>query len=107
MITTFIGRPLNRVDGRAKVTGRAKYAAEYNIAGLTYGVVVSSGVARGKIKSIDSSAALDLDGVLQVFTHQNIPRLARSPQSYTDDIAPPGAPFRPLHDGEMRFSGQP
>ena len=107
MTTNYIGRPISRVDGRAKVTGAAKYAAEYNVPNLAYGCVVSSAIAKGRIKSIDAGDALRLEGVLHVFTHENSPRLAQSDQSYTDDIAPPGAPFRPLHDDSIRYSAQP
>ena len=49
MSTAHIGKPISRVDGRAKVTGEAKYAAEYTTPGLAYGWVVSSPIARGKI----------------------------------------------------------
>jgi xanthine dehydrogenase YagR molybdenum-binding subunit len=107
MITTYTGQPLNRVDGRAKVTGSAKYAAEYNVPNLAYGVVVSSAIAKGRILSIDASAALGLDGVLQVFTHENTPKLARRDRDYSDEVAPPGSPFRPLHDNKIVFSAQP
>ncbi len=41
-----------RVEGIAKVTGKAKYAAEYNIEGLCYAVLVDSTIASGTIKSI-------------------------------------------------------
>ena len=57
---TYIGTPQNRVDGRAKVTGAAKYAAEFDAPDLAYGIVVSSAIARGQVKSIDASAALAL-----------------------------------------------
>jgi xanthine dehydrogenase YagR molybdenum-binding subunit len=107
MKTGYIGEPTSRVDGRAKVTGAARYAAEYNVPNLAYGYVVSSAIARGRIAQIDASAALRLAGVLQVFTHENAPRLAQSDESYTDEVAPPGSPFRPLHDDEIRFSAQP
>src|SRR5262249_32389714 len=107
MTTAYIGQPASRVDGRAKVTGQAKYAAEYNIPNLAYGFVISSGIAKGKITKIDASEALKLKGVLQVFTHENAPRLAESDESYQDDLAPPGAPFRPLYDNKIKFSGQP
>jgi xanthine dehydrogenase YagR molybdenum-binding subunit len=107
MITTYTGQPLNRVDGRAKVTGGAKYAAEYNVPNLAYGVVVSSAIAKGRILSIDASAALSLDGVLQVFTHENTPKLACRDRDYSDEVAPPGSPFRPLHDDKIIFSAQP
>ena len=93
MATNYIGRPISRVDGRAKVTGAAKYAGEYNVPNLAYGCVVSSPIAKGRIKSIDADEALRLEGVLQVFTHENSPRLAQSDQNYTDQVAPPGAPF--------------
>src|SRR5438128_887495 len=107
MTTAHVGKPIDRVDGYAKVTGTAKYAAEYDAPDLAYGVVVSSAIAKGKIIKIDATEALRLNGVLQVFTHENAPRLARSDRSYSDQIAPPGAPFRPLHDAEIRYSTQP
>ena len=105
--TNYIGQPLSRVDGRAKVTGAAKYAAEYNVANLTYGYVVSSAVAKGRITQIDTSIALALPGVLQVFTHENTPNLAWFDRSYRDEVAPPGSPFRPLSDENILYSGQP
>jgi xanthine dehydrogenase YagR molybdenum-binding subunit len=107
MTTTYIGQPTSRVDGRAKVTGEAKYAAEYTIPNLAYGYVVSSAVARGKITRIDAADALTLPGVIQVLTHENSARLVRSDASYVDEVAPPGSPFRPLHDDEIRYSAQP
>jgi xanthine dehydrogenase YagR molybdenum-binding subunit len=107
MSTTYIGKPISRVDGRAKVTGRAKYAGEHQASDLAYGVVVSAGVAKGKIERIHKEKALELPGVLAVFTHENAPRLARSDRDYQDEVAPPGSPFRPLDDGQIRFSGQP
>lgn len=105
--THYIGQPLSRVDGRAKVTGAAKYAAEYAVPNLTYGYVVSSAIAKGKIKRIDASAVLALPGVLQVFTHENMPGLAWFDRSYRDQVAPPGSPFRPLYDKRILYSGQP
>ena len=106
-MTAYLGQPISRVDGRAKVTGAAKYAAEYQSPDLAYGHVVSSGIARGRITSIDASDVLAVPGVLHVFTHENVERLARSDASYQDDVAPEGSPFRPLHDAEIRFSMQP
>jgi len=105
--TSHLGKPTSRVDGRAKVTGAAKYAAEYNVPGLAHGFVVSSAIAKGRIKRIHTADALAVAGVLDVFTHEHRPRLASSDDKYKDDIAPPGSPFRPLYDNEIRFSGQP
>jgi xanthine dehydrogenase YagR molybdenum-binding subunit len=108
-MTSFsqFGKPTSRIDGRAKVTGAAKYAGEYNVPGLAHGSVVSSAVAKGRIKRIDFEEAMAVDGVIAVFTHAHRPKLAASDQAYHDEIAPPGSPFRPLYDDKIRFSGQP
>jgi xanthine dehydrogenase YagR molybdenum-binding subunit len=71
-----IGAPLDRIDGPRKVTGAAKYAYEYPVAGVTYVFPVQSTIARGRVVSIDGSAALALPGVLAVLSHENTPRLA-------------------------------
>ncbi|MEX2261693.1 MAG: xanthine dehydrogenase family protein molybdopterin-binding subunit [Bryobacteraceae bacterium] len=107
MTTSYIGQPLSRVDGRAKVTGQAKYAGEYNVPNLAYGFVVSSPIAKGRIKKIDASEALSLEGVVQVFTHENAPRTVWLDRSYRDEVAATGFPFYPLKDDEVIFSGQP
>ncbi len=104
---THVGRATSRVDGPAKVTGAARYSAEYPAPDLAYGIVVSSTIARGKITSIDTSAALAVPGVLQVFTHENRRRTAWLDYNYQDEVAPPGSPFRPLHGPEIVYSGQP
>ncbi len=106
-MTHHIGTPTPRVDGRAKVTGVAKYAGEYDASGLAYGSVVTSTIARGHIVRIDTSEALRVGGVLHVLTHRNRPPMARTDAAYKDDVAPEGSPFRPLYDDKIRFSGQP
>jgi len=107
MSTAHIGQPINRVDGRAKVTGKAKYAGEHPADDLAYGFVVSSQIAKGRIARIDAAKALAVPGVLAVLTHENVPRLAGSDRDFQDEVAPPGSPFRPLQDRQIRYSGQP
>src|SRR3954463_5176085 len=102
-----VGSPRSRVDGPAKVTGAAKYAAEFTAPDLTYGYVVSSAIARGRIARIDSAAAEAVPGVLKVYTHQNRPRTAWFNPSYQDEVAPPAPPFRPLYDERIHYAGQP
>src|SRR5437660_2967855 len=104
---THFGKPTSRIDGRAKVTGAAKYAAEFNVPGLAHGFVVTSSVAKGRIKRIDTADALAVDGVLDVFTHEHRPELASSDEKYKDEVAPDGSPFRPLYNDRIFFSGQP
>jgi xanthine dehydrogenase YagR molybdenum-binding subunit len=103
----YIGTPTSRVDGRAKVTGAAKYAAEFNVPGLAHGSVVTSTIAKGRIARIDASEALRVDGVIAVLTHENRPPMADTDEGYHDDVAPGGSPFRPLYDNQIKFSGQP
>ncbi|HEX2337715.1 MAG TPA: xanthine dehydrogenase family protein molybdopterin-binding subunit [Hyphomicrobiaceae bacterium] len=104
---TYIGTLQNRVDGYAKVSGAAKFSAEHATSGLTHGVVVSSAIAKGRVTSIDTEAALAIPGVLQVFTHANRPRTAWFDFRHRDVVAPPGSPFRPLYDDRVVYSGQP
>ena len=61
-----IGKPIDRVDGRLKVTGAAKYAAEFNQTQIAYAFPVCSTIARGTITAIDTSAASSSAGVLAV-----------------------------------------
>ncbi len=105
--TTYLGKPTSRIEGREKVTGAAKYAGEYNVPALAYGFVVSSAIAKGRIKHIHTADALAVGGVLDVFSHAHRPKLASSDEKYKDDIAPDGSPFRPLYDDRIVFSGQP
>ena len=107
-MVNYIGSATSRVDGRAKVTGDAKYAGEFNASGLAYGSVIESTIPKGRIARIDTSEALRVEGVLDVLTHENRPRMAGADHAWKDDIAPEeGSPFRPLYDDKIRFSGQP
>jgi xanthine dehydrogenase YagR molybdenum-binding subunit len=104
---TYIGTATSRIDGHAKVTGGAKYAAEFNVPGLVHAFIVESTIAKGRIVHIDASEALRVEGVIDVLTHEKRPRMADTDDAYKDDVAPEGAPYRPLYDGKIMFSGQP
>src|SRR6201985_3899846 len=69
--TEITGRPIDRVDGRLKVTGAATYSAEFNIPNLAYGVVVTSTITKGHISQIDSVRAMKSPGMLNVLTYKN------------------------------------
>jgi xanthine dehydrogenase YagR molybdenum-binding subunit len=101
------GMAVSRVDGRAKVTGSAQYAAEHGAADLCYGVAVNSTVAKGRIKQIDTIAALSAHGVIAVITHLNRPKMRSNDLAYKDMTAPGGSPFRPLFSDRVFYSGQP
>jgi xanthine dehydrogenase YagR molybdenum-binding subunit len=102
-----VGMAVSRVDGRAKVTGRATYAAEHPADDLVYGVVVNSTIATGRIVSIDAHEALMVQGVVDVLTHLNRPKMRSFGLVHKDMTAPAGSPFKPLHDERIVYSGQP
>jgi xanthine dehydrogenase YagR molybdenum-binding subunit len=77
------------------------------MAGLAHAVVVTSTTAKGRIARIDTSEALSVEGVIDILTHKNRPRMASADIAYKDDTAPEGSPFRPLYDDRIWFSGQP
>ena len=102
-----VGQPISRLEGHLKVTGAAKYAGEFNVEGLLYGYVVNSTIARGKVVGIDVESVKKIPGVVEVFTHENRPSLAWFDMQYSDMDAPPGSPFRPLYDAEVKYYAQP
>lgn len=103
----FVGQALSRLEGREKVSGTAKYAADHNVAGLLYGYVVSSTITKGKIVKIDTAPAFAVSGVIDVLTHEHRPEPAWLDLKYADMDAPPGTVFKPLYDAEIKFNGQP
>ncbi|MNG72199.1 Xanthine dehydrogenase molybdenum-binding subunit [compost metagenome] len=106
-VKPVVGMPLDRVDGVAKVTGQARYAGEYPQAGLLHGSVVSSTIARGRVLKIDTAQALKVPGVIAVLDHTHRPKVSSYDDDYSDADAAEGAPFRPLFNARVRYSGQP
>ncbi|MFC4563315.1 xanthine dehydrogenase family protein molybdopterin-binding subunit [Nocardiopsis mangrovi] len=70
-----VGTGHARVEGREKVTGAARYAADLPFAGLAHGWLVLSTVARGRIRAVETAPVLAMPGVLAVLHHGNAPRL--------------------------------
>ncbi|WP_207515152.1 xanthine dehydrogenase family protein molybdopterin-binding subunit [Longitalea luteola] len=100
--------PIDRVDGRAKVTGTATYAAEYKTQQIAYGFLVGSTIAKGRIKSLDTKMAERAPGVLSVITYLNAPKLPGY-QTGKDPSKPPtaGQPLRIFYDNEIFYYDQP
>ncbi|MBV9334990.1 MAG: xanthine dehydrogenase family protein molybdopterin-binding subunit [Solirubrobacterales bacterium] len=70
-----IGAAIDRVEGRAKVTGEAKYAYEYRRDEVAYAAILQSTVAKGAVRAVDAASVLELPGVHAVLWHGNAPRL--------------------------------
>ncbi len=104
----IVGSPVNRVDGPAKVTGQATYAAEFHPDGLAYAAIVESTICAGHILDIDVTRAERARGVLLVLTHQNAPKLPYAPFKERPAVEPvSGTQLQVLQDAEIKFSGQP
>ena len=98
------GKPLDRVDGRLKVTGAAHYSAEIPMQNIAYAALIGSTIARGSIKTIDTSVAEKSPGVLAILTHLNAPKFVKLSTFATGGA---GAENRiPLTDGTIYHSGQ-
>jgi len=69
----IVGKPIDRVDGRLKVTGGARYAYEMQQGNVLYGFVVEASIAKGTIRSIETRAAEKAPGVALVLAHRNAP----------------------------------
>ncbi|MEA2468027.1 MAG: xanthine dehydrogenase YagR molybdenum-binding subunit [Thermoleophilaceae bacterium] len=91
----LVGAPIDRVDGPLKVTGAARYAYEHPVEDVAHAAGVLSTIAKGRIVSVDATAALGLEGVIGVLWHENAPRLQ------TDD-----AELQVLQSDAVAFRGQ-
>jgi xanthine dehydrogenase YagR molybdenum-binding subunit len=104
-----IGQPVDRVDGRAKVTGAGRYSAEIALPNIAYAILVGAEIASGRISLIDTSEAERAEGVLAVLTHQNLPKVATQPPLFPSlwGHACPGETFFPMQDEVVHYAGQP
>lgn len=99
-------QPPHRYDGIAKVTGTAKYAAEFKgpfpKEDLVYAYIVQSTIPCGSVKAIDAKGAERAPGVIAVLTPFNAPKLQVGPPK------PPGKRnLSLLQDNEVHYNGQP
>ncbi|MBK6007143.1 xanthine dehydrogenase family protein molybdopterin-binding subunit [Ramlibacter ginsenosidimutans] len=102
-----IGEPVPRIDGRAKVTGQARYAAEIAAEGLVHGVVVNAAIARGRIVAVHDEQARAVRGVLDVLWHghrSEAPQLAHYFGTGEDFST---VPVKPLVSDRVHYAGQP
>ncbi len=108
-----VGEPLDRVDGRLKVTGAATYAAEYPLHDVAHAVLITSSIAKGRVRRIETAAAERVPGILAILTPQNAPRLPGVQAGNTGARGPAArgaASMRVptiLQNDEVHYNGQP
>lgn len=103
-VTRAVGTAHTRVEGRAKVTGAARYAGEIPYAELAHGWLVLSTVARGRIRSVEDTSVLGMPGVLTVLHHGNAPRLDGN---YMSAFGPPDPVLQLFQHDRVPFVGWP
>ncbi len=107
--TEILGPARNRVDGPLKVTGRAKYAVEFEVPRCVHAWPVVSNLAKGTITAIDSKAAESAPGVLKVLTHQNAPKPDEAKSKKKEVTRASGIRIEdrnPLSDDQVHYAGQ-
>lgn len=103
----LIGAPVSRIDGPLKVSGGARFAAEFAMQGLTYAALHYSTIAKGRIASIDTAEAEAAPGVVLVMTHKNAPRLKPTPAFGSKPKAAGGDSVPVMQDDRIHWNGQP
>ncbi|MEV7344732.1 xanthine dehydrogenase family protein molybdopterin-binding subunit [Streptomyces sp. NPDC093544] len=103
-VTRAVGTAHTRVEGRAKVTGAARYAGEIPYAELAHGWLVLSTTARGRIRSVQDAPVLGMPGVLTVLHHGNAPRLD---VNYTNAFGRPDPVLQLFQHDRVPFVGWP
>ena len=103
----LIGQPLDRLDGRQKVTGAATFTAEYGLENLVHAALVYSAIASGTIKSIDTDAAEAATGVIAVITHKNAPKMKPPPVFNMTGTTAASSTVNVLNTDEIFWNGQP
>jgi xanthine dehydrogenase YagR molybdenum-binding subunit len=96
-----IGASVHRLDGPAKVAGRAKYAGEETPPGTLHAVLVHATIAAGKVTHIDRAAAEKVAGVVRVLTREHLPPLALAP------VPPVAESATPMQEDRVHYEGQP
>jgi xanthine dehydrogenase YagR molybdenum-binding subunit len=99
--SAIIGAAVPRVDGPLKTSGTAAYAGDYNFPRMVYAVPVCATIANGKIRSMDTSVAEKLPGVVLVLTHRNVQGIYRNGSGgHASENRPP------LSDDTVSYWGQ-
>ncbi|MBE1587964.1 xanthine dehydrogenase family protein molybdopterin-binding subunit [Nonomuraea angiospora] len=109
MSIKYVGRPVDRLDGRDKITGRARFAAEHDYPDLAHAALVHSTVARGRITAIHADAARAAKGVIEVLTHENAPAMKPPPSRSLLNLSSMviGTSVNYLATDEVHWNGQP
>ncbi len=105
-MSPLVGKPVDRVDGKLKVTGTAPYSAEFPVKNIAHGVIIQSAITKGRIHTIDTSVAERAPGVIKVMTYENAMSL-----HFPQNSDPGGGKYAekdllPLQSNRIFYDGQ-
>jgi xanthine dehydrogenase YagR molybdenum-binding subunit len=103
----LIGTPVSRLDGPLKVSGGARFAAEFAMEDMVYAAVAYSTIPKGRITELDTRGAETAPGVVLVMTYRNAPRLKPAPAFMSADKAAAGDDLPVMQDPQIHWNGQP
>jgi xanthine dehydrogenase YagR molybdenum-binding subunit len=103
----LIGTRVSRLDGRLKVRGQARFAAELPLEGMAYAGLAYSTIPRGRITALNTSEAEAAPGVVVVMTHKNAPPMKATPVFLTAEKAMGGDDLPIMQDDRVHWNGQP
>jgi len=99
-MSNYVGKPLNRIDGKLKVTGQARYTSDYSLPGMLHAVIFQSEIPSGRIASFNLWDARHVPGVVEILTFENAPKVAFPAQFGV------GESFVPLQNNKVFYNGQ-
>lgn len=104
-MAAIIGSPHDRIDGRLKVTGGARYAADFTVPDPLHAHLVVSTIGRGKITAVHEGPALAVPGVVAVYTHKNRPGLEHA-GFFGNGSGQAQQGWRPLDAPDVKYYGE-
>lgn len=102
-----VGRAVSRIDGPLKVSGTARFAAEFPMERMVFAAIAFSTIAKGRIVTLETARARMAQGVVEVMTHHNAPRLSPPPVFMSNPKAAGGDNLPVMQDERIHWNGQP
>jgi len=103
-VSESVGKPMDRVDGRLKVTGAARYSADMPADNTAYGFLITSTIASGRVRAMDTDEAEKLPGVLAILTPFHVAKMAKG--SIDAQSSPPVDSAAQAHRSGAASGGQ-
>ena len=103
----IVGAPVTRIDGPLKVRGAAPFATEFQVPGMLYAAVAFSTIAKGRIASLETTAAEKAPGVKLVMSYKNAPKLKATPLFNTQPKAAGPNDLPIMQDDSIHWNGEP